>query len=203
MQKLKQTAIRILFLALFTLLLSLGKPQVWMILFVLSLVGSFLLGRVYCGWFCPISTIMSVITAIKKKLHLKSRTVPALLLKPWVRVASVGIFMALFVFTLVSGKKLPVLLAFLVVGAALTLFFPEELWHRYLCPYGLILSFPSSKAKHAMTVDSVLCNNCGTCKRVCPAQAVVKKEKHEIITKDCLVCMECARSCKQEAIHFI
>jgi polyferredoxin len=104
---------------------------------------------------------------------------------------------------LVSGRKLPVLLALLVVGSALTLFFPEELWHRYLCPYGLILSFPSSKAKHAMTVNSVLCNNCGTCMRVCPAKAVVKKDKHEITTKDCLVCMECSRSCKQEAIQFI
>ena len=124
-------------------------------------------------------------------------------MRPSVRIASVGIFMAIFVFTLVSGRKLPVLLALLVVGSALTLFFPEELWHRYLCPYGLILSFPSSKAKHAMTVDSDLCNNCGTCMRVCPAKAVVKKDKHEITTKDCLVCMECSRSCKQEAIHFI
>jgi len=202
-QKLKQTSVRILFLALFTFLLSLGKPQIFMILFVISVLGSFLLGRVYCGWLCPISTLMSVVTAIKKKLHLKNRKVPALLMKPSVRISSVGIFMAFFVFTLVSGRKLPVVLALLVVGAALTLFFPEELWHRCLCPYGLILSFPSSKAKHAMTVDSDLCNNCGTCMRVCPAKAIIKKNKHEIMSKDCLVCMECSRSCKQEAIHFI
>jgi len=202
-QKARQTTVRILFLALFTFLIALGKPQLWMIFFVLSLLGSFLLGRVYCGWFCPISTIMSAITAIKKKLHLKNSKVPKLLMKPWVRIASVGIFMALFVFTLISGRKLPVLAALLFVGAALTLFFAEELWHRYLCPYGLILSFPSAKASHAMTVDPLLCNNCGTCIRVCPAKAVVKKDRHEIITKDCLVCNECAASCKQEAIHFI
>ena len=203
MQKARQTTVRILFLALFTFLIALGKPQLWMIFFVLSLLGSFLLGRVYCGWFCPISTIMSAITAIKKKLHLKNSKVPKLLMKPWVRIASVGIFMALFVFTLISGRKLPVLAALLFVGAALTLFFPEELWHRYLCPYGLILSFPSAKTRHAMTVDPLLCNNCGTCIRVCPAKAIVKKDRHEIITKDCLVCNECASSCKQEAIHFI
>jgi ferredoxin-type protein NapH len=198
-----QLALQTLFLALFVFLIINGQVQLWMGLFVLSVLTIFLLGRVYCGWICPINTVMRGIAWIKKKLRMKSAKIPAWITRPWVRIFVLALFIAVFIFTMVSGKKLPVLPALLAIGLFLTFFFPEELWHRYLCPYGTIMSLPAKKSKYAMTIQSELCNRCGMCMRVCPAKAVEKREGHyQILKKDCIVCMECSRVCKQDAIHY-
>jgi ferredoxin-type protein NapH len=198
-----QRIMQIAFLALFIILFVKGKVQLWMGLFLFAIIASFLLGRVYCGWICPINTVMKGVTWIKKKLHIKNIEVSVSLTKPWVRFLTLGLFIAIFVFTMVSGKKLPVLPALFTIGIILTFFFSEELWHRYFCPYGTIMSFPASKARYAMYIDPNLCNNCGICKRVCPAKAVEKREHHnEILKGNCLICMECSVKCKQNAISY-
>ncbi len=198
-----QFALQILFLTLFVFLILNGQAQLWMGLFVLSILAIFLLGRVYCGWICPINTIMRSVAWIKKKLRIKNAKIPAWITRPWVRIFILTLFIAVFVITMVSGKKLPVLPALLTAGVFLTYFFPEELWHRYLCPYGTIMSLPAKKSKYTMTIQPELCNRCGMCMRVCPAKAVEKREgNYEILKKDCIVCMECSRVCKQEAIHY-
>ena len=203
MKKNLQFSLQAIFLALFVFLIVNGKVQLWKGLFVLSVLAIFLLGRVYCGWICPISTVMRGITWIKKKLHIKSVRIPAWLIKPWTRILVLGLFIAVFIFTMVSGKKLPVLPILFAVGVVLTLFFPEELWHRYLCPYGTTMSILARKSKYAMTITPELCNSCGMCMRVCPAKAVEKHEGYyEILKRDCLVCMECSRLCKQKAISY-
>ena len=197
MKKISQSVVQIAFLVLFILLIAKGKVQMWMGLFVLAIVVAFVSGRLYCGWVCPINTVMRGITVIKNKLHIKSVNTPAFLTKPWVRILVLVLFVAVFIFTMVTGKKLPVLPALFVLGALLTLIFPEELWHRYLCPYGTILSLAAWKTRRGMTIDQDLCNSCGACMRVCPAKAVERSgTKYSIIKKDCIMCMDCARACK-------
>ena len=50
--------IRILFLALFIFLLANGKVLLWLALFAVSLVAALIFGRVYCGYACPMNTLM-------------------------------------------------------------------------------------------------------------------------------------------------
>jgi len=76
---------QIAFLALFIILFVKGKVQLWMGLFLFAIIVSFLLGRVYCGWICPINTVMKGVTWIKKKLHIKNIEISVFLTKPWVR----------------------------------------------------------------------------------------------------------------------
>ena len=197
-----QAAIQIFFLILFGILVFLGKPQIWMILFVASMIFAFAFSRIYCGYICPINTLMKPVKWIKKKLHLKEHEVSPLLENPATRIVVLVLFISLFLISVVSGKKLPVLPAMVLLGAILTLFFHEELWHRFLCPYGLFLSFPSKKAKHFVTISSDLCVNCTKCAKVCPSKAVIRKDKHEILKDECLVCGECIRSCPTNAISY-
>lgn len=172
-------------------------------LFLLGIVASFLLGRIYCGWFCSINTVLTGVTWIKKRLHIKSMKTPAFLTKTWVRYLALSLFLTAFIFAMITGRKIPVLPVLFGLGLLLTFVFPEELWHRYLCPYGTIISLSASKSKYRMLIDSEKCNNCGVCMRVCPAKAVVKHvHHHEIIKKDCLVCMECSKKCSQNAINY-
>jgi polyferredoxin len=171
-------------------------------LFLLGTVASLFLGRIFCGWICPINTVMNAVTWIKKKLHIKSLKMPPFLSKSWVRFIALGLFIAAFIFIMVSGNKLPVLPILFVLGILTTLFFPEELWHRYLCPFGIILNYPATMSKHTMLIDATQCNNCGVCKAVCPAKAVERYEKHHITKGYCLVCMKCSNSCNKNAISY-
>ena len=92
-----QRIMQIAFLALFIILFVKGKVQLWMGLFLFAIIVSFLLGRVYCGWICPINTVMKGVTWIKKKLHIKNIEISVFLTKPWVRFFTLGLFIAIFV----------------------------------------------------------------------------------------------------------
>lgn len=203
MKKVVQRSIQILALTLFVVLAVIGKIQIWMGIFVLSALASLIFSRFYCGWLCPINTVLKPLTWAKKKLHIRGFKVPNFLKKTWVRIFMLVLFVGILAFTLKTGKKLPVLPLSVALGFSLTLFFPEELWHRYLCPYGAILSLPSRKATYGMKIDQEKCISCGKCMKVCPSAAIAKDEKKYSITKnDCLVCRACAEVCPVDAITY-
>lgn len=199
-----QRMIQIALLGFFIFLIIKGRVQLWVGLLLGGIVLSFLFGRFYCGWMCSINTVLAGITWIKKKLKIKSLSIPKFLENNVVRYFLFAVFIGVFAFSIISGKKLPVLPALFGIGILLSLIFPEELWHRYLCPYGTILHNSSKPAKKGMTIIPDKCNNCTACVRVCPAKSVWKSsEKHEISKPDCLVCMNCEKVCKQKAIKYM
>lgn len=198
-----QRVLQVFFLILFIALIALGRIQIWVGVFGLGVLLSFFVSRLYCGWVCPINTLTGAVTWLKKKLKIKSFRIPAFVRLPWFRYFCLLFFIGLFAFSMISGKRLPVLPSMLLLGVVFTLFFPEAFWHRYLCPYGTILQLPARFAKKKMTVDPERCNNCTLCARVCPAEAVSRAENsHVIIKKDCLVCLNCQESCRQGAIAY-
>jgi ferredoxin-type protein NapH len=52
------TLIRVFFLLLFLFLVINGKMMLWLALFGSGLIAAVLFGRVYCGYACPMNTIM-------------------------------------------------------------------------------------------------------------------------------------------------
>ncbi|WP_422486492.1 4Fe-4S binding protein [Gudongella sp. DL1XJH-153] len=172
-------------------------------LLLLGVAASFFLGRLYCGWICSINTLMEMITALKKKYNIKNRKIPEVLKKPIIRWGLLVLFFVMFLLVIITGEPLPILPVLFLVGVVLTFFFHEELWHRFLCPYGSILSKSSKNSKHGMKVDSDLCINCGKCVKVCPALAIEKDSISHFINKnDCLVCMKCSDICTPNAITY-
>ena len=195
--------VQLIFLALFTVLIATGRVQIWVGLFLLGVVLSFFLGRIYCGWLCPINTVMNAVTAVKKKLGIKKQSIPKVLTGSWIRYLVLVLFIAAFAFSMITSKTIPALPILFAMGVILTFFFPEELWHRYICPYGTILSLPSKAAKLNMTINQEKCNSCGICKKVCQADSIQIIDKaYSIKNNNCLVCLDCATSCPQEAISY-
>ncbi|MEA1961805.1 MAG: 4Fe-4S binding protein [Bacillota bacterium] len=193
-------------LLLFVFLAMKGKQQVWMLLFLLGVVGALWLGRFYCAWLCPINTTMDVVDRIYQKLGISRREVPAWAKKKWVRNVMLGLFLMTMVFVLATGRKIPVLVILTLAGVGLSLFYVPAFWHRYLCPYGTILNFTGKWARNFYFVDQENCVRCGKCKKACPAEAIIMESPKEYPFIDkglCLECTECVLACPKDTIKYV
>lgn len=197
--------IQILALVIFSFLMVKGKVQIWMVIFVGSLLLSTFLGRFYCGYICPINTVMEVIdddASKKKRIRIKA---PTWIKCTAVRIALLILFLGTMVFVFKTGKRLPVLPTLFTFGVLLTIFFEPSLWHRYLCPYGTLFSIFSSKNKKGYKVAAEGCIRCGICVKSCPADAIAWDDKEKdpvIIRKECIVCGKCTKVCPKKVIDF-
>jgi len=189
-----------LFLTAFVALVIIGKVQFWMALFLLGVAMSMLWGRLYCGWACPMHAFMSGIAWLKRKLGIKDTRTPAFIKKPAVRIAVVIVFIGSFAFLMISGRQIPVLLILLGLSAFVTIVFSESMWHRYLCPQGAILSVTARVSKNGLYI-APNCIGCGACARLCPAEAIVKKERYAVQTNECIRCGKCETACAAKAIQ--
>ncbi len=193
------------FLVIFIFLILQGKQQLWMIVFLLGVLGALCLGRFYCAWLCPINTCMEIVDRIYNKLGIQRLAVPNWAKSKWVRGIMLGLFLLTMVMILASGQKIPVMLILTIAGVMLSLFYVPAFWHRYLCPYGTILNFTGKWARNFYTVDQENCVRCGKCKQACPAEAIIMKDPQDypIIDKGlCLECTQCVQACQKDAIHY-
>ena len=193
-------------LILFIALIAIGKMQLWMMIFLVGLLLSTVKGRIYCGYICPINTAMEVIDDKAAKNKRKRISTPNWMKNSLVRFGILGLFLGTMVIVFKTGKKLPVLPALFGLGLILTIFFEPSLWHRYLCPYGTLLSMFSRKNKKGYKIADEGCIQCGICVKTCPADAIFweDKEKDPLINmKDCLVCGKCSKACPKEIIEYV
>ncbi|MDD2534128.1 MAG: 4Fe-4S binding protein [Eubacteriales bacterium] len=203
-----QTALQLLMLILFIALIALGKIQLWMGFFVGGVIASFVFSRLYCGWICPINTVLRWTTVAKKKLKIKDRPIPSWLKNPWVRTIILILFVAVAVISQKNHLTLPIMPILFFAGIILTFFYPELLWHRYLCPYGAILRFPAKTAIAGMKINESACVQCGACARACPTKTISRADAqtaikpYRINTGECLVCGTCQTVCKSNAITY-
>ncbi|SMP68651.1 4Fe-4S binding protein [Anoxynatronum buryatiense] len=201
----KQKWIQILFLVVFIGVMISGKLPVWMLIFGASFVAAAFFSRFYCGWVCPINTLTEAVNWYYKKKGITRKQVPAWVKSPLLRFMILAAFVIMIGLTLRLGIRVPVLPLMLVLGVVLTLFYVPELWHRYLCPYGTLLTFPGSVARKRFLVVVDNCTGCSICQRACPAEAVEisgAPKKAIISPSECLACTACAQACPTNAIIY-
>ena len=74
------TGVRVLSFGLFLFLILNGKMMIWLGIFAVSLLLALFFGRLYCGYVCPMNTIMGPIEWLSKKLKIQTKAVPKWLL---------------------------------------------------------------------------------------------------------------------------
>lgn len=198
--------IRILFLALFIFLLANGKVLLWLALFAVSLVAALIFGRVYCGYACPMNTLMIPTEWLSKKLKLQTVDTPKWLKNGCFTWITLGISVAVM---LLSKRllhiDLPILPFWLVMSILITLRYKPAVFHNLICPFGALQRSFSRFARLSEKVDKDACVGCKLCEKACPSNAILvssEDKKAMIKTELCHQCTNCRQVCPKDAIHY-
>ncbi len=193
---------QIIFLGIFILLMVSGKAQFWMGFIFTSIVLAAFLGRFYCGWACPINTLMGPVNILGKKLGTQKAT-PSSLRKENYRIAVFLLFLVGLGYTIYSitqGNKFPLPLIIIPFGLLVTLFINPTAWHRYLCPWGTFFSLTARFSGDTIK-NAGPCNGCKSCEKVCPTGSISFVNKTaKINPTNCLLCFSCSSNCPKDSL---
>lgn len=186
---------------------------------------SFLFGKAFCSWMCPIGFISELVgdfgDKIAKKLFKKRIKMPKVLDYPLRSLKY--LLLAFFVYSIffsMTASSLKYFLdtpynivadvkmynffanisrfALIVIGVLffLSIIF-RNFWCRYLCPYGALLGVVSLLSPNKIKRDPISCIDCGLCNKACPSFIKVESVK-TVWSDECSTCMSCVDACPVE-----
>ena len=198
--------IRVLFFVLFIFLLLNGKMMLWLALYAVSLLAALLFGRVYCGYVCPMNTLMIPTEWLSKKLKLQTDTSPKWLSSgKFAWFALVGSVVIMLLAQKLLHKNIPILLIWLAVSVLITIRYKPAVFHNLICPFGPLQKAFGRFAIFSERVNKEECIGCKLCEKVCPSDAIAVKPENkraDIETSLCLQCTSCREVCPKDAIHY-
>ncbi|MBP2626641.1 MAG: yccM 1 [Firmicutes bacterium] len=189
----------------------------WIWLPILVILATAFIGRVFCGWLCPLGGLLNFVyygrRLFPKGLLVKTdKNLPSFFkaAKYWwltliVVFASAGagissVFTPLTFFSHEITKlylgQFPWLLAAAILSGFI--FFPR-FWCTYVCPTGILFTLIAGWHRVKVRVTGK-CVNCDYCKSVCPVNAVDTGPKGS--GEECLVCGRCWAACSRQAISW-
>ena len=191
----------------------------------LAIVGvSFVFGKAFCSWICPVGFISELVgdfgDKVWKKLFKRRFKLPALIDYPLRAVKY--LLLAFFAFAIFSMTETA--LAFFLSDAyniaadvKMYYFFADisrfslivigvlfllsivirNFWCRYLCPYGALLGLVGFLSPNKIKRNTASCIDCGLCAKACPS--FVKVDKVITVRSDeCTSCLSCVDACPVE-----
>ncbi len=185
---------------------------------VVPVLVALFLGRVFCGWICPIHFLSDMSDRILLFFTRKKRREDTILLPRQIIwfVLIADILLALIlgapVFVIVSPPGLVgrefmravffhtlALEGLIVVAVLLANLITRRFFCRYFCPLGALLAFIGGKRRLQIQHDQESCTECGLCQRSCPLG--LNPEQGEGASLYCWNCGECVEICKPGALR--
>jgi polyferredoxin len=191
---------------------------------LLTIGATLVLGRVWCGWVCPLGAILEAFGPVgTRKVPQGLRQVKYWLLGIILLMAAAGSMAFMFldpitilvrgiantispairqVFAGFSQVTLIGLVSALPLVAVLALNAIEKrFWCRYLCPLGALVGLGSKFSWLKRRLDDTSCVACGECSKVCPMGAIRSDDaSHD--PAECVMCLDCAPVCSKRALTF-
>jgi len=191
-----------------------------MFLFIAFVLISLLLKKAFCSWLCPVGTFSEVIWKLGRKIFKRNLRLPEWLDIPLRGLKYVLLGFFLFVVGAMSaealqgfmqtpygliadvkmlnffrniGETAAIVIGLLMLGSMLV----QNLWCRYLCPYGALMGLVSFFSPVKIRRDADACIDCAKCARACPSGLAVDKLA-QIRSVECTACMECVAVCPAE-----
>lgn len=197
---------------------SFYRPMLWSLL--IPVLATVLLGRFFCGWICPMNTLLELVDKCRGLLRLaelRERDVKFSLRNKYVMLAAgLGIVVVTGTPLLamvyppavlsremhqwIFGVGVGLGLYFILAICAIELFVSKRWWCRYVCPGGALYSLLGRFRVVRVRRDKVKCVDCGDCVRTC--QFGLKPMLVETTGMECTNCASCIASCNSDALHY-
>jgi polyferredoxin/ferredoxin len=188
-----------------------------------------LVGRVWCGWFCPLGAILELFGRPGRFIRQQNlRTVKYVILFVIIAMAVFGslAFMYFEPITILvrglttvfkpaveylqledkAGFTLPGINWWIVAIPLLLVLLinliERRFWCRYLCPLGALVGLGSKFAWIKRAVNQNSCVQCGDCAKLCTMGAISDQRDFTSDPAECIMCMDCAAPCPKAAISF-
>jgi polyferredoxin len=195
------------------------------LLLVAFLAGSWLFRKSFCSWLCPVGTVSEYLARLGRRLFRRglfprSSHLPRLLDIPLRGLKY--LLLALFVYAVASMPVIAIrqflespygivddvkmlnffrelgtagITVMIVLAAGSILI--QNLWCRYLCPYGALMGLVSMLSPLRIRRNADLCIDCAKCVRACPSTLPVDRLV-SIRSAECTGCLQCVASCPAE-----
>jgi polyferredoxin len=187
-------------------------------LLVAFITLSFVFGKAFCSWICPIGLLSEYVGNLSEKIF-KGRIVPRRVLDYPLRGLKY-LLLGFFVFAIffaMNGEEIRAFLdspynkvadvkmyyffanitrfASIVILSLLVLSFAiRHFWCRYLCPYGALLGILTVLSPSKIVRNKTTCIDCGKCAQACPVLIKVDKAG-TVVSDECTSCLDCLDSC--------
>lgn len=164
-----------------------GIPLTVVAFFVLPLIFALFFGRTFCAAVCPLGAVQDAV--VVKHINVPTWLEEVLSLFPYIYLGLAVLFAANgagfiicqydpFVGFFRFGATFNMIifgLSLLLLGTVVT-----RPYCRFLCPYGVLLSWMSRLSKKHVSITPSECTNCRLCEESCPFGAINKPDEAEI-----------------------
>ena len=196
-----------------------------MVLLVIFLVSSWLLKKSFCSWLCPIGTVSEYLWHLGQQLFHRSIILPRWFDIPLRSLKYILLAFFVYVVTTLSADGLQQFLLapfgiiadvkmlnffrhMSIIGVAVILtlvllsLMIQNVWCRYLCPYGALMGLVSILSPVKIRRDGAACIDCNKCNQACPSHLPVA-QLITIRSAECTACLSCIAICPAEnALNF-
>ena len=176
-----------------------------------------MLGRVMCGFLCPIGLIQDVMDKLRKKTKVRGISPNEKIYSAFVPIKWFMVLMffgigfiggnfcnfcpAITVSPILAGIGVSLYVSgFLMIFVLIGGFFKRRLFCN-ICPLGYIVGLFHKVSLFRIHKDCQACTECGACYEACPMgikTIYTEREKTDVTEASCIMCGECIRCCPED-----
>ena len=176
-----------------------------------------LLGRVMCGFLCPMGLIQDVMDKLRKKTKVRGISPNEKIYSAFVPIKWFMVLMffgigfiggnfcnfcpAITVSPILAGIGVSLYVSgFLMIFVLIGGFFKRRLFCN-ICPLGYIVGLFHKVSLFRIRKDCQACTECGACYEACPMgikTIYTEREKNDVTEASCIMCGECIRCCPED-----
>jgi len=172
---------------------------------VLFIILTFVFGRIFCGYLCPIGALQEIVYLIPiKKLKIKNKTLPIVFrLTFFITFVVLGVIFSMGLLTFFGFYDFfnlninSIFFYIFLVLLAISIFVYRP-FCRFICPYGTLLSLASIKGLFKIQRNAN-CVDCKKCEIICPTNEAGRTD----LKQECYLCNRCKDVCPVDAIEYV